>query len=91
MDKVLAARRLSAALGMKITPQMIESVADDGLLRLKEGSCFQLCAGNVARKGPTIDDEGEWVDGFWLKNGKVWNPHSDEEIRDLPGAKKGLR
>ena len=89
MDKVLAARRLSAALGMKITPQMIETVAGDGLLRLKSGECFQLCAGNVARKGPTIDEKGDWVDGFWVKNGKVWNPRPDEEIRDLPVLKKG--
>ena len=89
MDKTLAARRLSAALGTKVTPETIESAADDGVLRLKSGDCFQLCAGNVARKGPTIDDQGNWVDGFWVRNGKVWNPRPDEEIRDLPVPKKG--
>ena len=89
MNKTLAARRLSAALGMKVTPETIESVAAGGLVRLKEGSCFQLCAGNVARKGPALDDKGDWVDGFWLKNGKVWNPRPDEEasVRDLPESK----
>ena len=89
MDKTLAARRLAACLGTKITPEMIESVHAGGLVRLKEGSGYMLCAGNVARKGPTIDENGNWVDGVWLKNGKVWNPRPDEEIRDLPGAKSG--
>ena len=87
MNKVLAARRLAACLGTKITPEMIEIVTDDGMLKLKDGTCFLLCAGNVALKGPTIDDQGNWVDGVWLKNGKVWNPRSDEEVRDLPEAK----
>lgn len=73
---------------MKVTPEVIESVAAGELVRLKEGSCFMLCAGNVARKGPTIDHQGNWVDGFWVRNGKVWNPPPGEEVRDLLETKR---
>lgn len=63
MTPELAIRRLSAALGRKITADDIEEIALDYVF-LRSGECFALYAGNVAYKA------GE---GVWLKNGQVWD------------------
>jgi hypothetical protein len=74
VDKQLAARRLSAALGMKIQPEIIDIVYDRRIVILKNGNAFALPGGNAAYLG----------DGVWVKNGKVWDIQPDEVVRPLP-------
>ena len=74
MNKPLAARRLSAALGTPISPDDLDVVYDNKLLRLTDGRCFSLAGGNAAYMG----------DGKWFKNGKLWNIQPHEKIRPLP-------
>jgi hypothetical protein len=75
-ERTLAARRLSAALGMKIQPEIIDVVYRGRLVKLKNGRAFTLAGGNAAYVG----------DGIWVKNGKVWNIQPDEDVRPLPEA-----
>ena len=51
MDKTLAARRLSAAVGVQIRPTTIERVGKDGMVKLTNGMLFCLAGGNAAYKG----------------------------------------
>jgi hypothetical protein len=76
VDKQFAARRLSAALDMKIEPEIIDVVYDRGIVQLKNGRAFALAGGNAACVG----------DGIWVKNGKVWDIQPDEDVRPLPEA-----
>jgi hypothetical protein len=76
VDKTLAARRLSAALGMRIDPEIIDVVYDGRIVRLKNGNAFALAGGNAAYLG----------DGVWVKNGKVWDIQPGEDVRPLPEA-----
>jgi hypothetical protein len=84
MDKTLAARRLSAALGMKIEPEIIDVVYEPSIVRLKNGRAFALAGGNAAYYS-SYDENGSYV-GFWVKNGKVWDIQPDEDVRPLPEA-----
>jgi hypothetical protein len=84
MDKTLAARRLSAALGMKIEPEIIDVVYEPSIVRLKNGRAFSLAGGNAAYYS-SYDENGSYV-GFWVKNGKVWDIQPDEDVRPLPEA-----
>jgi hypothetical protein len=76
VDRQLAARRLSAALGMRIDPEIIDVVYDRRVVQLKNGNAFALAGGNAAYVG----------EGIWVKNGKVWNIAPDEDVRPLPEA-----
>jgi hypothetical protein len=75
-DRTLAARRLSAALGMKIQPEIIDVVYRGRLVQLTSGKAFVLAGDNAAYVG----------DGIWVKNGKVWNIAPDKDTRPLPEA-----
>ena len=91
MDKVLAARRLSAAIGMEIRPSQIERVSEDGMVKLTQGTLFCLAGGNAAYKGSVLDDTpDDYEPGFWIRNGKVWNVQPGEKIRPLPGKSKHI-
>jgi hypothetical protein len=88
MDKTLAARRLSAALGVEIQPSQIERVSEEGFVKLTDGGVFCLAGGNAAFKGGVMGDTVEdYQPGVWFKNGKPWNI-GDESVRPLPGQKK---
>jgi hypothetical protein len=82
VDKTLAARRLSAALGMKIDPSLIDFVLDPSIVQLKNGRAFSLAGGNAAYH--SYYDENDSYVGFWVKNGKVWDIQPDEDVRPLP-------
>jgi hypothetical protein len=84
VDKTLAARRLSAALGMKIQPEIIDFVLDPSIVKLKNGRAFALAGGNAAYHSH-YDEDDNYV-GFWVRNGKVWNIAPDEDVRPLPEA-----
>jgi hypothetical protein len=74
VDKTLAARRLSAAIGLKVEPESIDVIYGGRVVKLKNGNAFLLVGGNAAYLG----------DGVWLKNGRVWNIAPDEDVRPLP-------
>jgi hypothetical protein len=66
VDKTLAARRLSAALGRKVAPEDVQDVFEDQrgttvCVKAEGGSyaIFPLYAGNVTYRG----------EGTWMKNG----------------------
>jgi hypothetical protein len=89
MDKVLAARRLSAALGVEIKSSQIERVSEDGMVKLSNGGVFCLAGGNAVYRGPVMGDTVEdYQHGYWVKNGKPWNLQPGEKIRPLPGKSK---
>ena len=91
MDRVLAARRLSAALGVEIKSSQIERVTDEGFVKLTEGTSFCLAGGNAVFKGPVMGDTvADYQHGFWIKNGKPWNIQVGEKIRPLPGKSKHI-
>ncbi len=88
MDRVLAARRLSAALGADIKASEIERVDEEGFVKLTNGGLFCLAGGNAVFKGSVMGDTIEdYEPGYWIKNGKVWNMQEGERIRPLPGMK----
>jgi hypothetical protein len=88
VDKTLAARRLSAAVGVQIRPTAIECVGKDGMVKLTNGMLFCLAGGNAAYKGGVLGDTADdYEPGFWIRNGKVWNMQEGEKIRPLPGMK----
>ncbi len=64
-DKVLAARRLSAALGRSFSADDIQHVLgeDESFLILNDDSTITLAGGNAAYIG---NDQ-------WVKNGKPWD------------------
>jgi hypothetical protein len=76
VDKTLAARRLSAAIGMRIDPDIIDFVLEPSIVQLKNGRAFSLAGGNAAYVG----------EGIWVKNGKVWDIQPNEDVRPLPEA-----
>lgn len=89
VDKTLAARRLSAALGEDIKPGMVERVTDEGLLKLTDDRVFCLAGGNAVYRGPVMGDSiDDYQPGYWVKNGKPWNIQPGEKIRPLPGKSK---
>ena len=91
MDKTLAARRLSAALGADIKSSQIERVSEDGMIKLTNGGVFCLAGGNAVFKGPVMGDTVEdYQHGYWIRNGKVWNIQAGEKIRPLPGKSKHI-
>lgn len=91
MDKTLAARRLSAALGAEIRFSQIERVSEEGLVKLTDGRGFCLAGGNAVYKGPVMGDTIEdFQHGYWVRNGKVWNMQPGEKIRPLPGKSKHI-
>jgi hypothetical protein len=59
----LAARRLSAAIGRKVTPDDVAGVVLGEYVSLTSGETFKLYAGNAAYCG----------NGLWMKNGKPWD------------------
>ena len=71
---------------------MIERVTDGGLLKLVDadyGMC--LAGGNAVFVGKiTNDADGIPQPGFWIRNGKRWDPEPDEKIRPLPGQTKHI-
>jgi hypothetical protein len=88
VDKDLAARRLSAALGAEIKSSQIERASEDGFVKLTEGTSFCLAGGNAVLKGGVMGDTVEdYQPGVWFKNGQPWNI-GDESVRPLPGQKK---
>ena len=91
VDKVLAARRLSAALGADIKSSQIERVSEEGLVKLTNGGVFCLAGGNAVYKGPVMGDSIEdYQPGYWIRNGKVWNMQPGEKIRPLSGKSKHI-
>ena len=62
MDNALAARRLSAALGRKVSPDEIAFIGERGLVSLASGKAYTLFAGNACYAG----------NGLWMKNGREW-------------------
>lgn len=91
MDKTLAARRLSAALGAEIKSSQIERVSEEGFVNLTNGTSFCLAGGNAVYKGPVMGDTVEdFQHGFWIRNGKVWNIQEGEKIRPLPGKSRHI-
>lgn len=85
MDKALAARRLSAALGRKITEDDIEFVQSD-FVCLGPGEGYMLLAGNACYVPSKIGKSGVEREPFYMKNGRPWlNVYEDESNipRDL--------
>lgn len=80
MDKSLAARRLSAALGEKVDPsRVVYALGPElgaGWVRLTDGRAFRLAGGNAAQ---------EISSKRWVRNGKSWEDVSDNDIRPLAG------
>ncbi len=74
MDKVLAARRLSAALGKSFSAERVKFVAEDGgLVMLDDKTSFMLARGNAVFDGEQ-----------WHKNGKVWDlDATGDEVRSF--------
>ncbi len=80
MDKSLAARRLSAALGRKISPEEVEYV-QGSYVCLGPGKVFKLYAGNAC-----FIPGGKSGEPVWMKNGELWERAWDEKNipRPLP-------
>ncbi len=80
---ILAARRLSAALGRRVEPEDVQYLSSDcKLVRLKGDLVFMLSGGNTAYCG----------DGVYMRNGKPWDQSSyDGGLRPLssPAQSKG--
>ena len=89
MDKTLAARRLSAALGAEIKSSQIERVSEEGFVNLTNGTSF--CLAGAVFKGPVMGDTVEdYQHGYWIRNGKPWSIQAGEKIRPLPGKSKHI-
>lgn len=74
MDRALAARRLSAALGRKVTADDIDFI-EGNYVCLVGGKVYALYAGNACYAG----------NGLWMKNGREWRDawENGTEPRDL--------
>ena len=71
MDNALAARRLSAAIGRKITADQIDFI-EGNYVCLVGGKVYALYAGNACYAG----------DGLWMKNGAEW--HEARDGKNIP-------